>query len=336
MKKKNSYIELQRFICCTLIFMYHTGLCENAWIATEFFFVLAGYFLYKTSFKEISIDKILLNKVKSVFPYTTVTILGMYVLNIVVKKLGFHDILRFSTRILGDIFLLNGTGFIPKNLVVSENYLIEVMPCSWLWFLTSMFFCMPIVLYLFRKHRDKIMWTSSLFALSLYGVLLSQHDTINGFQSFYTVLFCNIRAMAGLLLGAFVYILKDKILEYNEKANKSALFFIAEIVMFVGFIGLCFTEIPSKETLQIPLIVLMLAVSFSGVTVTSKLDNKVINFLGSISLPVYVYHTLIYTLISVININTGLETGIIKAISYIATIAVSSISVIVVGKIAKK
>ena len=85
--KKNNYIEFLRFLFCSIIVVHHSSnLFPSGAFAVEFFYIVMGYFAIKhieddgTNFGMTSSAKYTVNKLLRLAPYTTIAIIGAYLL----------------------------------------------------------------------------------------------------------------------------------------------------------------------------------------------------------------------------------------------------------------
>lgn len=293
---KNCFIELERFIAACLVLLYHLGVSKGSWIFVEFFFMLTGYFtmLHLERKSETIGDNIWYpvfytwKKFVKIFPYTGISILAMWLGRIIKWNLSAKDLVKWILCLPTELGLLAGTGMQPTGLQIAEGAYTPKLLNVHLWYICSMLIVMPIVVGLLmwaRKYKSVIV---TVVPMLLYGILIMKDGTINGWHNdTFTFIFCNMRAMAGLLLGAGAYYFTQwwKSREYTVLGKK--VLTAIELISFAGVALISFSTALRFDALQIGLLFLSISLTNSGLTYTTQISDKRLEFLGAISLPIY-------------------------------------------------
>ncbi len=301
MKNKNSYIELWRFLACMIIFAYHTNtIFASGWLFVEFFFMLSGFFAYKhIQEKTDTIDntasfplQYTMDKFKRLLPYTIVGV----ILHIIYIATAFHlkgiQLIKLVLFFPLEALLLDGTGVIPQSIQLSESYSTFFFISSGLWFVFVMFIAFPVMLYLILYLKKKIgPWLITFFPLLLYGVLIIKDGTITGWHpNCMGVLALDLRALAGLLLGGAIYELSKWWKKWNFKTLGVILISLLEFsALGIACVLTTLYRTP-YEVFVILLFILSLSLCVSGQTCSSRINSKILNYLGRISFPFYCFH----------------------------------------------
>ena len=295
---KNRIIELERFVAACIIVLYHLNKIKAGWIFVEFFFILTGFFLmnHLVLHKE-AIDrdeawyplKYTFQKYKSIFPYTTLSIIILWLYLAEVWQLSGTAIIKWLLYLPCDLLLIGGSGMLPYGLVFHGTLSTPRMINVLLWYVSSMLIVMPIAFALLRNEKRRGLLCTIVPAI-LYGFLIMRDGRVNGWHDEkFGFVYCNIRALAGLLMGAGTWHLAEwwKRREYT-RFGKSLLTAI-ELLTFIIFAGIANTTLP-YDCLEIALIVVSVSLTASGVTYTSFVKCNLFNLLGSWSLAIYCLH----------------------------------------------
>ena len=315
LKKRNGTLELMRFVFCMAILLYHIGkytsgtpslkngvflaLFPHGAMGVEFFFLLTGVFLAQSLDKQLQRSQTKTNvfadtgryfwkKYASTFPQHFVAFAVLFA----VMALIHLDMPNWSAwnRFLDaipNLFLIQMTGVMGAPLNHIE------------WYLSSMLIAILIVYFLCRLHFKVVtryiapvasvgllVWMCCEFP-SLTGVTRPMY--IGGDLFIYKG---NIRAIAEILLGTFVYSLgRYGLAPLAEKTGKPVriLLTVLEWVMYAGALVITLLTLPyGWEYGALAFIFGGVLLSFSGLTYSGEIfDNNVCYFLGKITLPVY-------------------------------------------------
>lgn len=307
MVKKNTYIELWRFVFCCIILNHHVGgigttrhLFPAGFLAVEFFFILSGFFAMKhlkrsydkeCGMMEYSL-KMTIQKMGRIFPYAAIGILIAYIWKIICYEAGtgIGDKILGVRNVFYELFFLPMTGIIRLDLTEYLN--------PPLWYLSALMIALPIVAYLAIRYTDAfehyIVW---FLPLMLHGFLLGTYglgDWGNPVAFTYSGV---IRGFADLLLGCALYLIVDKINTVRWQDYMRLVFTMVEVLLILASVYMCTMRVDGYVyEIGVWLFVFSLAVTLSGVSYTANIDSKVFAYLGKLSLPMYCVHWPVYTI----------------------------------------
>lgn len=308
MTKKNSYIELTRFIFIVVLLLHHTGnygLSENisnmpsGYIVVEFFFVLMGAMTMAHIDKNK--DKIVnpmeygmkytIGKIKRLFPYATAGTLicyVWYVINNFDSIGGIKGCFWTFTNMLYEMFFVTFSGAFPGTVADFKN--------APLWFLSAMMMVLPLIVYMAVRASDFFRNYFAWFApFLIYGWLIHSWGNFAVWADYRGFLFGGVvRAFADITMGCAAYLVGCKIREFGRGRIWLT---IAEIAGLVATVYSC-TVWPDTYHLVTVIIIMALCIgiSMSGVSYT-YIDNGVVNYLGGLAMPVYCLHWAVMTIV---------------------------------------
>lgn len=293
---KNRYVELERFIASCMILMLHLYLSKGSWIFVEFFFLLTGCFT--ASHIEKRKDFIQENewypleytwkKFKKLFPYTTLSLLWLWAIRLVGYDLKGKGILKWLLCLPTELMMISGSGMVPKGLQISEEFYTPRLFNDHLWYICCMLFVLPFVVSLLMYVKKAKVIIMTFLPMLLYGILIMKSGTITGWHDpNFAFVFCNIRALAGLLLGAFSYEVSKWWQRLRYPRFGKIILTLIEVGSFFLVLGISHISNLSYDALFIALLFLSVSLSNSGITYTKKLTPRFFDFLGAISLPIY-------------------------------------------------
>ena len=317
-RPRNNIVELGRFIYSLLVLGYHVQMSysdekidpfENGALAVEFYFLLSGYFLARSLEKLTRDEKTSFIKKYYLFMKNKITaLLNVHLLSIIVVII---IIACFDTKNFKDIFLpgipsiflvhmiIVWSGDFDKALIVPEWYLSAMLIC--------MLFMVPIFL-LFSKILRGIYITIILVGIVIIITLIS------GFATSWALnnnIIYDIRAWGEMCVGMFSYYLSIYV-KSNNYGDKTMIFFkVLEIFSYC--LPVILGIVPINSNNQAYLMVVTMICVFCAVFITfaekgniieNQKVNAVFGYLGSISLPIYLFHPVIIRLIDYINDET--------------------------------
>ena len=317
-RPRNNIVELGRFIYSLLVLGYHVQMSysdekidpfENGALAVEFYFLLSGYFLARSLEKLTRDEKTSFIKKYYLFMKNKITaLLNVHLLSIIVVII---IIACFDTKNFKDIFLpgipsiflvhmiIVWSGDFDKALIVPEWYLSAMLIC--------MLFMVPIFL-LFSKILKGIYITIILVGIVIIITLIS------GFATSWALnnnIIYDIRAWGEMCVGMFSYYLSIYV-KSNNYGDKTMIFFkVLEIFSYC--LPVILGIVPINSNNQAYLMVVTMICVFCAVFITfaekgniieNQKVNAVFGYLGSISLPIYLFHPVIIRLIDYINDET--------------------------------
>lgn len=302
--KKNSYIELLRFIFCLIIVIHHSGFVSadgstffgSGALVADAFFMITGYFTIRHIEKEGEVTdkmayamKYTVKKLLRVLPYAAIGTFIAYVLIIVQKPADapFMDYIITLQNMPFELILAPMTGVINTDLSTYHN--------APLWFLSSMLIGLPWVIYLALRFRDVfknyLVWFVPAF---LEAWMVVTYGGACPWQQYSGILYSGvIRGFAGMMLGCSIYYASNALSRRcagMKSITKTALT-ILEVLLLVFTIYYMHRELTGyDEVFTLYVIGIVLTFAFSGVTFTSSVKGSFFAKLGSITMPIYCMH----------------------------------------------
>lgn len=286
-------VDLWKFIASVLIMVHHLYVFGDpfteeyygryAWIFVEFFFILTGFFTYR-HFRKAQSDNVFesgltytFHKFKPFLPYTTIAITLQYLVS--------TPVFSSKQEIAGHF--LN----YPFELLLIGEAIQSMQLLAPIWFLSAMLLVFPLIALLCQlKNKYLVLLVSILFPLFYYAQVSFGNrvwpDDI-------------LRALAGMMLGVFLCIVVDLIEEKRWLTKQpSIIVSIVEVscMLFPFVVGIFNFRSFSKWIVLS--FVLGIGAMLSGYSFTSGLNSKFVSYLGKISMPMFIWHWLVATIIN--------------------------------------
>ena len=296
---RNGKIELLRFVCATIIFVFH--FCQHVKgdrlfflsgaLAVEFFFILSGYLMMASVDRAGPISNsdlgketlsFLKRKVSALYP----ELLIAYILGFIVQTLAREENFIGAVKLLMDSFwevlLLRQTGLQLKDINHAT------------WYLSSMLICMVILYPLLRKFPNIMGRIVVPFAsLLIMGILCRNYSTPRDPTKWIGWTYKgNLRAFSELGMGVLCYQLTKIFREVKLTRLGKGICTCLEPALYALFIAyMIFRPSSKRDWILMPLLVLAIGITFSEQTYfPHALDHNAIYFLGKCSLPLYLCH----------------------------------------------
>lgn len=343
MKKHNGIIGFWKFAFCLLILIYHanifksgneTILFSKGSIGVEFFFLVSGFLLAKSVFnkkeqKEESLGKetilFIYKKIKRFFPYILVCFIG----GLIVKTIYSDMTIRDYVLSIWELFFLRMAGF--RTTVVNGAA----------WYISAMLLAMLILYPLLRKFKKNFIYLGApIIVIFLAGILNNNYFSLrvpDEWLGFFYKGF--IRAFMELSLGCILYLVCEKISKLNFTKFGKILITSIEIIGFlIPFIIFQFIDSATTyDFVVLAIISISIVLAFSEKTLEFKLFNNKVNlYLEKLSLPVYLSHTFIRTIINESSLTINLSYYEKLIIFIIVTILFSMILMKIIEKLSEK
>ena len=302
MKQRNVMIEIWRLIFSFLIVICHT--VELPWyspevrvtrstsIGVEFFFIISGYLKAKSASTPppplnfwSDIRGFLFKKLKTIYPtYLFALVLGNVaelLLPRVAEEVNLLDYVYF----LWDVLFLRATGLRGESLK-------SAVPASW--YLSAMILAMALLYPLIRKFYDAfqtmIAPLLSVFILGWFAQMYKGCGVAFTFKN--GICLGLLRGISEICVGCVCFSvaqwLKGKQLERPIRFLAT----VAEEGAFCAVVAISYFFGRSyMDYISIFLIAVGVSLSFSGITFTSRLSEKLqLRWVGSFSLALYLTH----------------------------------------------
>ena len=324
-------VDFWRFFAAIMIVLFHMPCIGGANITVaffvEFFFMLTGFFIFKHFQKSPFVSAKSEQKAKNAIQYTWKRFKSLlpYTIPIViictpVVAYSYYAQAHYQPYAIGMLKRI----FIEPFLLPSQLEYDGFRTIGPLWYLSVMIFFMPIICYIAQTKKINIFVMCMIpicwLYLSCFGLIYSQ-----GINS---PLVC-VRGLVAMLLGGVIFYLVEIIKEKKISNLKRIFFTVAEIALYLlaAFIRFYYSK---PHYVAIVMLFLALVITLSGLSYTSKIKSKLFNFLGAISLPLFMWH---YGIISVLQYHTSYGITRRYVIVFGLSIALSIIHYVIVQKI---
>lgn len=334
--KKNGKIELLRFLFAIAILLRHINLKafelnksfgsftlgKLGYIGVEFFFLVSGFFMARSIFKnnnkkssdEYSSNwEFILKKIKAILPYHLMACIIMIIIIIFRDKGNALNLIMIKSP---SLLLLQNTGILGnvKPLIASE------------WYLSAMFISMFIIYPFLKKDYNKFVYSvAPIISLLTIGYIVSQTGFLSGTSELLGFTFkANYRALGEICLGIMAFEISRKISDYKLNSQKIKLLKVFEFLCYLFVFIVMFTD--RKPYFE----VLSLIALFFGLIISTGLysqkdekifNNKVTYFLGSISLPIYMFQEVVWVFVlKWINVNANYQALLMFVLTFFLAI----------------
>ena len=270
--KRNYAIEFYRILFTAIICMHHiqgsvdAPLMKRSYLGVELFFVLSGYFLYRSFEREAhhSLRNYIQKRVLRLYPEYIIAFIPC----VIISPEG--DEFSFS-RAFSEIFMLQNSGYFSEG---GYNY-----PC---WYV-SVLVIGGILLYqaltVMRVQYVKL-W-GPIFALLVYSYLLQNGSGLENWGMAGPIYLPLIRGIAGMTLGILVAAVG------TGKGDHIIIGSIAELGSLFIIFSSIFYGIWSENVTIIAIVVLVYVTVYRQGVISRFLNFKVLGTLGTISYPMY-------------------------------------------------
>ncbi len=295
MNKRNGKIELMRFLFSVMVALYHLKcilkddltVFSNGFMAVEFFFIVSGYLMAKSLSKYKGRPNGGIVKTSLVFAGKKyISIMYYYVVSCIITSIAwipyFHlTIGRWVMKVFESIpnfLLLQMFGFETANWCVPTWYLSAMV--------IVIFILTPILI---KYHKIYSVYIAPVLSLFLLGFMYNQCGTFNHYTWDGYINFGLIRAFAEISLGCTCYyVVESGVL---KRINKRFLSFIALAAYFISFIFMIGAYKSNVQFSVIILLIIAVIITFYNKDTFTSLNNKFIYFLGKLSFPIYLCHS---------------------------------------------
>ena len=312
-KQRNNIIELGRFVYSLLVVGYHIQLSydeedksvdpfECGALAVEYYFFLSGYFLAR-SLEKLNLDNkmsfikkyytFMKNKIKALLTVHFIAIIAILIIIACCDKKNFvNKLLPGITSIFLVQMAVVYHGNFEKALIVPE------------WYLSSMIICMLIMVPIFLAFRKLMKGVFVvLILLGVLAIFAVIFILITKMKLKPNMIF-DMRAWGEMNLSMFSYYISLYIEKQTYSNGINILLKIVEIVAYcipviLGIIPISANNEPICMTITGACAFVAIFITFSkkGNIIKSEKANYIFGYLGSISLPIYIFHPVIIDLI---------------------------------------
>ena len=314
-KPRNNIVELFRFIYSLLVLGYHIQFSykdekvdpfENGALAVEFYFLLSGYFLAR-SLEKISKDTQTnyFLKIYYFMKNKITALLNVHILSIVAAIIVYACC---DKKKFWDIFLPGIPSIFLVHMIMVWNDSYEDALIIPEWYLSAMIICMLFMVAFFLLTSK---WVKTIYStLILLGILVVI-VVVAGFSTKWKLsqnIVYDIRAWGEMIVGMFSFYLSVYVKNKQYEGYFINFFKFFEIFTYVVPVILGIAPINSKNEayLMVVTVVCVFCAVFitfaeKGNVIKNEKVNSAFGYLGAISLPIYLFHPVLITLINYTN-----------------------------------
>lgn len=306
-------IEILRFMFMLVICIWHSpfNVFTSGFIFVDFFFILSGYFLYKSLLKGYTPGVYIKKRIIHFYDkYIIAYFITLFIWVVQHRMDFFYNPIENILRVIPECFLMQDVGCFQMGI---NNPL---------WYLSVLVLggcCLFSFLYINNKNK----YFLPLIIIFIYPYVLNHNNgniEVFGFDGiFYLPM---IRGLADMSLGCLLNIginrFDDEISKYSKVID------VCSLLSFIFIIVILFHDVINTKYIIIFFPIIIIA-CFNNSSLINKIHYSNISiYLGSLSLYMYLIHTsvnrCILSLLQYININKLF--GLILYIFIIITISV--------------
>lgn len=298
---RNGEIDFWKFIFSLLIILCHISSFywipaklsfKGASIGVEFFFLVSGYLMAKSSVKykdngAIGTDTIMFirKKISNIFPYYIFAFILSFVAERSIMKIDLSVFMKDLGYSIWDLFFLRMSGLRGNNIdmVVGGS-----------WYLSAMFISMLILFPLIRKNKDLFFNViAPIIVIFTFGYFSQTRGDIKAALEFDGAIPLGLlRAVAVISLGCICFKICERMKSRNYNLmGKVFLALIECICFFAVFIHSYYLVRSQIDFVNIILLAIAITIVFSQKSIISALFLKpIFAWLGSLSLALYLNH----------------------------------------------
>jgi len=337
-----------RFIAAFLVIIHHVEQfksilkLENYWgkipfigiigkLGVVLFFVLSGFLITylllteEYSFKKISVKKFYMRRVIRIWPlYFLIILLAFIVLpNIQIFNLpGYGKDVIYSNLIWK---LILYAIFFP-NLVLSVLGVVPYASHTWSIGTEEQFYLVwPLILRYIKKYRILLMLVIVIIYLAFKFFLLSSFGSYIPYSNIIKAFWHSFPIDCMAIGGVFAILLFEKS-QWLKYIIRNDLFYLSLILVVLFMIIGVYIPYVHYEFYSIFFGIIIINFSVND-QIKISLENKILNYLGSISYGLYMYHSIAIVLVLYISLSFDIHTNwVIYPFSLIFTIIISGLS----------
>ena len=295
---RNGEIDVLRFVFAMIIVCYHFscffdfGVYGNGGIAVEFFFYLTGGFMvlkhmhntFENPYEEVY--SFILNKIRSFYPYYVGAIFVQMVVYVLLDEIPISAVYKTVIRGIPNLLLIQILGIdFSGGADIGGS-----------WFLSAMVIASFVLFYIFvRRGRDAIFIIFPLLGVILNGIQINQGLIDFSWGGYETYVLRLMRAFAGIALGAWGMGIALQLKRNIYNNIQKTVFTVIKVLCVLVAIGEGLFIFENAEVISF-IIIPVIILSFSGCTFILK-GNVVTDFLGRLSLIIYLTHFIIISII---------------------------------------
>lgn len=306
-------IEILRYIFMLVICLWHSpfNIFTTGFIFVDFFFILSGYFLYKSLLKGNTPGEYIKKRILHFYGKYVIAYCITLLIWVIQHRMDFlNNPLENILRVIPETFLIQDIGCFPMGI---NNPL---------WYLSVLILC-SCCLFSFLYQNNKNKYLLPLIVIFIYPYILNHNNgniEVFGFDNiFYLPM---IRGLADMSLGCLLYIGVNKY--SNEISKYSKVIDFLSILSFILILFILFSDAVNTKYIIIFFPIILIS-CFNNNSIINKISYSNISiYLGSLSLYMFLIHTpvnrCIQSSLQYIHINKSL--GLILYICIITLISI--------------
>lgn len=333
-KGRNNTIEFWRFIfICAICIMHFSNsyfgsspYFDDAYVATEFFFIVSGYLLvrsfYKNKENKITAWKYTLTRAVKLYPYYIFSFFAIFVMIMVRENVNITEWIRNLGGAVWELIFLQISGLKCFRLFNYPTWYISAM-------LITGYFMYALLVLAEEKFIKFIMPFAVLFIYCFFSKDNGNIDVWGG-AKILSISDALMRAFAGMSLGGICYSASNLLKQKDLNQTKKLLLNIGEMAAYIIAFGLMSqTGHTQLDFYIIGLIALAVTISFSGQTSIYKLFNsQIFTWLGKLSYPMFLNQIFVINLMGIFMLGLGYRTGILIFLLLLATVSFIEIAIV--------
>lgn len=315
---RNNIIEFWRFaFICAICIMHFSNsyfgsspYFEDAYVATEFFFIVSGYFLvqsyYKRKENKIGAWKYTVHKVYKLYPYYICSFIAVFILIMLGENVGFTEWIRNLGGSVWEMVFLQISGLKCFRLFNYPTWYISAM-------LIAGYFMYAALELWEEKFIKFIMPFAVLFIYCFFSKENGNIDVWGG-AKILNISDALMRAFAGMCLGGICYQAGTRIGQMNLSHLKRIILTVVEMTAYLlTFILLSQAGHTQLDFYMIGLIAVAVTLSLSGQTLNGILfQHQFFAGFGKISYPMFLNQILVINLMGIFMTGLGYRIGVVS------------------------
>ncbi len=235
---RNHFLDALKLLFIVIISFWHTGwwseFLHSGYLPVEFFFIISGYFIYRTSNQYTKLKSFIAKKFARLYP-TYISIFLLYVGLLLTSHSATENILA---SILRDSIMLQATGLFELLGISTFN----LSPHSWY---VSSFFYGGIFVYFINKLKPFRIYILTFVAVIFYvWILFISSKGLNGYWEYESIFYIPLwRGIAGMSIGSLVGMATDLKLVSKYLQNNISIFNQITVFALCASIVCCFIEL---------------------------------------------------------------------------------------------
>lgn len=307
--KRNPIVELARFAFSIMIMFWHArgyngggtpSFCgKMGYIGVEFFFLVSGYLVAAKAwhqreqvYRGTDTLHFLGGKLKGLMPIYPIALIGGFVTTVILENISFRKAVKQLLLSLYDSSLLRISGISIVQFVGGS------------WYISAMLLGGIVLYSLQRKYKDVFSCLiAPVSALLLLGYLFNNYsklDVITGGFKVFAPGF--LRALAEMSIGCISFRAAEWLRRKRLTIIASTCFSLINIVC-IGLVFVGATRVLHKrfDYIMLALLAICVTIMFSEQSLYFRFRKKTIDvlmiYLGSLSLPMYLTHIWIKSIV---------------------------------------